>query len=144
MAALFYLTTIAGTTRFEDCLEYAETPRVKGVNLMQGPGYDQESTPGLVAAGATVVVFTTGNGTTIGNAITPVLKLASNNRVFEKMSQDIDVSAGNVIDGTESIADVGTRLFDYVRRTASGEILAKAEVLKHREFQFWAEQTVSL
>jgi altronate hydrolase len=134
----------AGTTRIEDCVEYAETPKVRGINLMQGPGYDQESTPGLVAAGATVVVFTTGNGTTIGNAIAPVLKLASNNRVFEKMSQDIDVSAGNVIEGTESIAEVGTRLFEHVRKTASGEIQAKAEILKHREFQFWAEKTVSL
>lgn len=134
----------AGTTRIEDCVEYAETPTVRGINLMQGPGYDQESTPGLVAAGATVVVFTTGNGTTIGNAIAPVIKLASNNRVFEKMSQDIDISAGNVIEGTETIADVGTRLFEHVRRVASGDEQAKAEVLKHREFQFWAEQTVSL
>lgn len=134
----------AGTTRIEDCVEYAETPRSRGINLMQGPGYDQESTPGLVAAGATVVVFTTGNGTTIGNAIAPVIKLASNNRVFERMSQDIDISAGNVIEGIESIADVGTRLFEHVRRTASGELQAKAEILKHREFQFWAEQTVSL
>ena len=94
---------------------------------MQGPGYDQESTPGLVAAGATVVVFTTGNGTTIGNAIAPVIKLASNNRVFERMSQDIDVSAGNIIDGTETIEEVGTRLFEHIRQVASGEILAKAE-----------------
>lgn len=134
----------AGTTRIEDCVQYAETPKVRGINLMQGPGYDQESTPGLVAAGATIVVFTTGNGTTIGNAIAPVLKLASNNRVFEKMSQDLDISAGNVIDGTESIAEVGTRLFEHVIKTANGEIPAKAEILKHREFQFWAEQTVSL
>ncbi len=134
----------AGTTRIEDCVEYAETPKSRGINLMQGPGYDQESTPGLVAAGATVIVFTTGNGTTIGNAIAPVLKLASNNRVFEKMAQDLDISAGNVIEGTESIADVGARLFEHVRQTASGDIQAKAEILKHREFQFWAEQTVSL
>lgn len=134
----------AGTTRIEDCVEYAETPKCKGINLMQGPGYDQESTPGLVAAGATAVIFTTGNGTTIGNAISPVIKLASNNRVFEKMSQDMDISAGNVIEGSESIAEVGTRLFEHLRRVASGEIQAKAEILKHREFQFWAEQTVSL
>jgi altronate hydrolase len=133
-----------GTTRIEDCIEYAETPRVRGLNLMQGPGYDQESTPGLVAAGATIVVFTTGNGTTIGNAIAPVIKLASNNRVFEKMPHDIDISAGNVIEGTESIVSVGERLFEHVRRVASGEIRAKAEILKHREFQFWAERTVSL
>jgi altronate hydrolase len=134
----------AGTTRIEDCVEYAETPTRRGVNLMQGPGYDQESTPGLVAAGATVVVFTTGRGTTIGNAIAPVIKLASNNKVFERMSQDLDVSAGNVIEGTESIAEVGTRLFEHIRQVASGDIQAKAEILKHREFQFWAEQTVSL
>lgn len=133
-----------GTTRIEDCVAYAETPKLRGLNLMQGPGYDQESTPGLVASGATVIVFTTGNGTTIGNAIAPVVKLASNNRVFEKMSQDLDISAGNIIEGTESIPEVGTRLFEHVRRTASGEIQAKAEILKHREFQFWAEQTVSL
>ena len=134
----------AGTTRVEDCVEYAEVPTKRGVNLMQGPGYDQESTPGLVAAGATVIVFTTGNGTTIGNAIAPVIKLASNNRVFERMSQDIDISAGNIIEGTEGIPEVGWRVFEHVRRVASGEIEAKAEILKHREFQFWAEQTVSL
>ncbi len=134
----------AGTTRIEDTIEYAETPTSRGINLMQGPGYDQESTPGLVASGATVVVFTTGNGTTIGNAITPVIKLASNNRVFEKMAQDLDISAGDVIEGTESIVEAGTRLFEHVRQVASGEIQAKAEILKHREFQFWAEQTVSL
>ena len=134
----------AGTTRVEGVCEYAEAPTNKGLNLMQGPGYDQESTPGLVAAGATVVVFTTGNGTTIGNAIAPVIKLASNNRVFEKMNRDIDVSAGNIIEGTETIDQVGERLFEHVLKVSSGKILARAEENKHREFQFWAEQTVTL
>jgi altronate dehydratase len=124
--------------------EYAETPSARGVNLMQGPGYDQESTPGLVAAGATVVVFTTGRGTTIGNAIAPVIKLASNSSVFQRMSRDLDMSAGGIIDGTETIDEVGARLFEHVRRVASGEIRTRAEEHKHREFQFWAEQTVSL
>ncbi|MCA1619259.1 MAG: altronate dehydratase family protein [Acidobacteria bacterium] len=134
----------AGTTRVEGVLEYAETVRGRGLHLMQGPGYDQESTPGLVAAGATVVVFTTGRGTTIGNAIAPVVKLASNTPVFERMSRDLDLSAGGVIDGTETIEEVGARVFEHVRRVASGEALARAEEHKHREFQFWAEQTVSL
>jgi altronate hydrolase len=134
----------AGTTRIEDCVEYAEVPTKRGVNLMQGPGYDQESTPGLVAAGATAIIFTTGNGTTIGNAIAPVIKLASNNGVFERMSKDIDISAGNIIEGTESIPEVGARVFEHLRQVASGDVAAKAEILKHREFQFWAEQTVSL
>jgi altronate hydrolase len=134
----------AGTTRVEGVVGYAETPKHRGLNLMQGPGYDQESTPGLVAAGATVIVFTTGRGTTIGNAIAPVLKLASNSSVFERMKNDLDLSAGSVIDGTESIDEVGRRVFEHVVKVASGEELAKAEIHKHREFQFWAEQTVSL
>src|SRR5215510_3642570 len=134
----------AGTTRVEGVSGYAETPANRGLNLMQGPGYDQESTPGLVAAGATVIVFTTGRGTTIGNAIAPVIKLASNTPVFERMSQDLDLSAGGVIDGTETIDQVGQRVFDQVVKVAGGDVQAKAEIHKHREFQFWAEQTVSL
>lgn len=134
----------AGTTRVEGVVEYAEVPETRGLNLMQGPGYDQESTPGLVAAGATIVVFTTGRGTTIGNAIVPVVKLTSNTPVFERMSGDLDLSAGGVIDGTETIEEVGTRLFEHIKKVASGDELAKAEIHKHREFQFWAEQAVSL
>ena len=133
----------AGTTRVEGVIEYAETPKSRGLNLMQGPGYDQESTPGLVGSGATVVVFTTGRGTTIGNAIAPVIKLASNTPVFERMANDLDLSAGGVIDGTETIDEVGQRVFERVVEVASG-LQAKAEEHKHREFQFWAEQTVSL
>lgn len=133
----------AGTTRVEGVIEYAATPAQRGLNLMQGPGYDQESTPGLVGAGATVVVFTTGRGTTIGNAITPVIKLASNTPIFERMANDLDLSAGGVIDGTETIDEVGKRVFERIVEVAGG-LQAKAEEHKHREFQFWAEQTVSL
>jgi altronate hydrolase len=134
----------AGTTRVEGVVEYGESPKQRGVHLMQGPGYDQESTPGLVAAGATVVVFTTGRGSTMGNAIVPVIKLASNTPIFQRMSGDLDLSAGGVIDGTESIDEVGERVFEYVRRVAGGESQSKAEIVKHREFQVWAEQAVSL
>jgi altronate dehydratase len=134
----------AGRTRVEGVIDYAEPPRGRGLWLMQGPGYDQESTPGLVAAGATVIVFTTGRGTTIGNAIAPVIKLATNTRIFERMPRDLDLSAGGVIDGTETIDEVGARVFDFVRRVASGEVQAKAEINKHREFQVWAEQAISL
>jgi altronate hydrolase len=134
----------AGTTRVEGVTEYAARPSGRGLWLMQGPGYDQESTPGLVASGAQVVVFTTGRGTTIGNAIAPVIKLASNSPVFQRMSRDLDLSAGGVIDGTETIEEVGRRVFDHVIAIASGEVLAHAERTRHREFQVWAEQSVSL
>ena len=58
--------------------------------------------------------------------------------------EDLPAGAGGVVDGTETIEEVGARLFEHVRRVASGEVPAKAEEHKHREFQFWAEQTVSL
>jgi altronate dehydratase len=134
----------AGSTRVEGVVEYGEAPRARGLHLMQGPGYDQESTPALVAGGATVVVFTTGRGSTMGNAIAPVIKLTSNSAVFQRMAGDMDLSAGGVIDGTESIDSVAGRLFEYIQRVASGEIQTKAEQVKHREFQVWGEQAVSL
>jgi len=60
------------------------------------------------------------------------------------MSNDLDLSAGGVIDGTETIDQVGQRVFEHVVKVASGVMSAEAEIHKHREFQFWAEQTVSL
>jgi altronate hydrolase len=134
----------AGTTRIEGVTDYSRPPAGRGLWMMQGPGYDQESTPGLVGAGATVVVFTTGRGTTIGNAIAPVIKLASNTGVFERMSQDIDLTAGGVLDGSETIDEVGERVFEHVRQVASGEVPARAETNHHREFEIWAEQAVPL
>jgi altronate hydrolase len=134
----------AGTTRVEGVTDYGVPPQGKGLFLMQGPGYDQESTPGLVAAGATVVVFTTGRGSTIGNAIAPVIKLASNHEVFGRMSGDLDLSAGDVLNGKATIADVGTQVFEHICRVAGEEVQAKAEVHKHREFQVWTQSAVSL
>jgi altronate hydrolase len=60
------------------------------------------------------------------------------------MSRDIDLSAGGVIDGTESIDAVGARVFEYLQQVASGETLARAEENHHREFEIWAEQAVPL
>ena len=71
------------------------------------------------------------------------MKLSANT-VFERMNNDLDLSAGGVIDGTETIDQVGQRVFAHVVDVASGTVPAKAEIHKHREFQFWAEQTVSL
>jgi altronate hydrolase len=134
----------AGTTRVEGVTDYGVPPQGKGLFLMQGPGYDQESTPGLVAAGATVVVFTTGRGSTIGNAIAPVIKLASNNDVFQRMAGDLDLSAGDILDGKATIAEVGTKVFEHICRVAGGEVQAKAEIHKHREFQVWTQSAISL
>ena len=103
-----------------------------------------QSSRSVSRSGCPPIGAVAGRGTTIGNAIAPVLKLTSNTPIFERMKNDLDINAGTVIDGTESIEQVGRRVFEHVIRTASGEVQAKAEVQKHREFQVWAEQSVSL
>lgn len=132
-----------GTTRVEGVIGYADPPTGKGLYLMQGPGYDQESTPGLVAAGAQIVGFTTGRGTTIGNAIAPVVKISSNSDTYRRMESDIDINAGTILDGEETIEQVGERIFQELLKVASGKP-CKAELNGHREFQVWAVEGVSL
>ena len=133
----------AGTTRVEGVIGYADFPPGKGLYLMQGPGYDQESTPGLVAAGAQVVGFTTGRGTTIGNAIAPVIKIASNTPTYERMRNDLDINAGLILDGEATIEEVGRLIFEELLKVASGKT-CKAELNGHREFQIWTVEGVSL
>jgi altronate hydrolase len=134
----------AGGAPIDGVIDYAVPPPSHGLWVMQGPGYDQYSTPGLVASGATIVAFTTGRGTTIGNAIAPVFKIASNTKIFEQMRDDLDVNAGTVLDGTESVAQVGRRIFRDMVAIASGEKPALAEEWRHAEFQIWSEDGVAL
>lgn len=114
-----------------------------GLYLLYGPGYDQVSTPALVASGAQIVCFTTGRGTGIGNAIAPVIKIASNNDLMNRMHADIDVNAGKILDGDTSIEKVGNEIFQKIVQVASGEIV-KAEENRHREFNIWSEERITL
>ncbi|MCH2101220.1 MAG: altronate dehydratase family protein [Planctomycetes bacterium] len=133
-----------GTTPVQGTMDYGcPTPR-RGLNLMQGPGYDQESVPGLVASGATAVIFTTGRGTTIGNAICPVIKLATNTAIYERMQGDLDLNTGTIIDGDETIDRVGARVFERLREISSGHAKSCAEETGHREFNIWAPDPLSL
>ena len=134
----------AGRSAIEGVIDYAVAPSSPGLWVMQGPGYDQYSTPGLVASGATIVGFTTGRGTTIGNAIAPVFKIASNTRIFDQMHDDLDVNAGTVLDGAETVEQVGRRIFIEMVKIASGEKPALAEEWRHTEFQIWSEDGIAL
>jgi altronate hydrolase len=133
----------AGFAPIEGVIGYADRVPGHGLWMMQGPGYDQYSTPGLVAAGANVVGFTTGRGTTIGNAIAPVFKVSSNTPCFEQMPEDIDVNAGTALDGTETVGEVGRRIYRDLVRWASGDPVF-AEQWRHCEFQIWQQDAVSL
>jgi altronate hydrolase len=115
-----------GTSPVEAILDYPEKVTKPGLNLLCTPGNDVESTTAEVASGANVVLFTTGLGTPTGNPIAPVVKIASNTVLFNRMRDIMDVNTGTIIDGEETIYQAGERILDYVIKVASGEIEVSA------------------
>lgn len=111
-----------GTSPVTDVLDYPERVSKPGLNLLCTPGNDVESTTAEVASGANVVLFTTGLGTPTGNPVAPVVKIATNTPLFERMRDIIDINTGTIIEGQETIEQAGARILDYVIGVASGEI----------------------
>jgi altronate hydrolase len=109
-----------GTSNLVDVYEYAEPVTAKGFVYMDTPGYDPVSATGQVAGGANMIVFTTGRGSAYGCAPAPSLKLSTNTPLWVKQEEDIDLNAGTIVDGGESVAQVGERLFRLMLDTASG------------------------
>jgi len=100
---------------------YADPIDVSGFGFMDTPGYDPVSMTGLVAGGCNVGVFTTGRGSVYGCKPAPCLKIATNTPLFDAMSEDMDLNAGTILDGVESIPEVGQRIFERVIAVASGD-----------------------
>lgn len=117
-----------------DFTEYATRP---GLNLLCTPGNDAECTTALVGSGATVVLFTTGLGTPMGNPISPVVKISSNTVLAEKMSDIIDFNAGTVISGEKTIPEAADELLEFIIQVASGEVKTKADQLNQNDFIPW-------
>ncbi|WP_214071254.1 altronate dehydratase family protein [Mucilaginibacter sp. dw_454] len=126
-----------GTSPVADVLDYPEKVRKPGLTLLCTPGSDVESTTAEVGSGATIVVFTTGLGTPTGNPITPVVKVSTNTKLYNKMTDIIDIDAGTVISGDESINEAGERILEHIIRVASGEEKAKAVTGGHDDFIPW-------
>ncbi|MCA6068680.1 altronate dehydratase family protein [Chryseobacterium sp. RG1] len=117
-----------------DFTEYATKP---GLNLLCTPGNDAECTTALAGSGATVVLFTTGLGTPMGNPISPVVKISSNTVLAEKMSDIIDFNAGTVISGDKTIPEAADELLEFIIKVASGEVKTKADQLNQNDFIPW-------
>lgn len=109
-----------GTSPVVAVLDYPEKVFKPGLNLLCTPGNDVESTTAEVGSGANVVLFTTGLGTPTGNPIAPVVKISSNTKLFNKMSDIIDLDTGPIIEGEETIEQAGSRILNYVIDVASG------------------------
>ena len=87
----------------------------------------------LIACGCHLIVFTTGRGSVVGSAVSPIIKVCGNPQTYERMAGDMDLNAGAILGGDVSLEDVSAELHDIVMRTAAGE-LTKSEGLGHQEF----------
>jgi altronate dehydratase large subunit len=87
----------------------------------------------MVAAGAQIVCFTSGRGSTTGHAVAPVIKITGNPKTFNKMPDNMDINAGTILDGSESLNSVGQRIYDMIIHTANGR-QTKAEALGYNDF----------
>ncbi len=118
--------------------DYAERIDTPGFSFMDTPGYDPVSMTGLVAGGCNVGVFTTGRGSVYGCKPAPCIKVATNTALYNWMEEDMDLNAGTIMDGTETIQEVGMRIFEKIIAVANGE-KTKSELngIGDEEFQPW-------
>lgn len=122
-----------GTRPLQDVIGWAEKVTTKGLVFMDTPGNDIEQLTGMVAGGCHICVFTTGRGTPTGSPIAPTIKVATNTAMFQRMGDNMDINAGTVITGDETVEQVGERIFAEMLEVASGK-MTKAEVLGHNDF----------
>ncbi len=115
-----------GSTTINQVVDYGEWPTEKGLILQDGPGYDGDSMAGLAASGSQIIFFSTGRGTPAGFPAVPVIKVASNSRVYGAMKVDMDVNAGGLIEG-KSLEELRGEMLDQMIRVMNGE-KTKAEL----------------
>ncbi len=87
----------------------------------------------LIACGSHVVLFSTGRGSVVGSAISPVIKICANSDTYKKMTDDMDVNAGCILDGNGTLEEVGQEIFELVQQVSNG-VKSKSEDLGHQEF----------
>lgn len=126
-----------GNSPVVEVLDYPEKFTQPGLALLCTPGNDVESTTAEVAAGANIVLFTTGLGTPTGNPIAPVIKLSTSTELAQRMPDIIDIDTGTIIAGQETIEAAGERILEYVIQAASGDITPASVRLGQDDFIPW-------
>jgi altronate hydrolase len=123
-----------GSTTLNGVYHYAEPVKAKGFVYMDTPGFDPVSATGQVAGGCNILAFTTGRGSAYGCKPTPSIKLATNSEMYRRMSDDMDINCGDIVDGTP-LPEKGKEIFDMLLRVASGE-RSKSEQLGYGDAEY--------
>jgi len=123
-----------GQATVTDVIDYGNRIKTHGLTLLHGPGNDAVSSTALAAAGANLILFTTGRGTPLGFPV-PTVKIASNTGLAERKPRWIDFNAGALLDG-QSMDELEDALWNKILETASG-IPARNEENGYREIAIW-------
>ena len=124
-----------GTTGLMEVYRYAEPVRQPGMVFMDTPGFDPVSATGQIAGGANVICFTTGRGSMFGAKPVPSIKLATNTPMYQRLTEDMDVNCGDILDGTATLQEVAQRIFEEILAVASGT-RSKSELLGLGDHEF--------
>ncbi len=127
-----------GTTPLTGVYKYAEPVRARGFTFMDSPGYDPASVTGQIAGGCNLVCFTTGRGSAFGSKPAPTIKVATNTEMYARMTDDMDVNAGDILTGGATVEEKGREIYELFLRVASGEASkSEAQGLGDYEFVPW-------
>ncbi|MFW9947270.1 MAG: UxaA family hydrolase [Candidatus Odinarchaeota archaeon] len=126
----------AGKAPINGILEYSEAPKGKGLWLMIEPGLDVESMTGVAAAGAQIIIMTTGRGSPCGNPVAPVIKICGNPKTCDWMASNIDVDASKIITENKEVKDIAVILWKKLKETCNGE-KTYAEILGFEDIAIW-------
>lgn len=129
-------TQKSGSAPVRGVLQYGERVRMSGLNLLNAPGNDLVAATALAAAGAHIVLFTTGRGTPFASPV-PTVKISTNSSLAERKSNWIDFNAGVLAEGG-CMEEEAERLFDYVAEVASGRRVCSEEAGYH-DFAIWKQ-----
>jgi len=132
-------TQKGGTSNVVDVLNYGEMVKTKGLNLLQGPGNDIVAVTNLTAAGAHIVLFTTGRGTPLGAPV-PTVKISSNSTLATHKKNWIDFNAGTLLE-EDTMEELSQKFFDYIIEVASGK-KTKNEINDYREISIFKDGVI--
>ena len=134
----------SGSSKIHGLIKPGDIPRQGGLYLMDvvpdgDPMFgfpnivDSAEIVELIASGSHLILFTTGRGSVVGSAISPVIKVCANPETYENLSDDMDINAGKVINGEATVQQVGDEIYELVSQVAQGEP-SRSEALGHQEF----------
>jgi len=124
-----------GTTGLMEVYRYAEPVRQPGFVFMDTPGFDPVSATGQIAGGANIIMFTTGRGSMFGAKPVPSIKLATNTPMYNRLTEDMDLNCGEILDGTKTMPEIAQGIFQLMLQVASGE-RTKSELLDLGDHEF--------